>query len=331
MPPLTPPTVVLAAAQSIIGPVPRGDVALIRNAERPAQVLVARDHDAQLALAANADILFGDVQPDVLDIATRLRWVQSVGAGVDRLLPALAGRDVVLTSAKGGVVGSHLAEHAMALLLSLTRGVSRSQRRPGWGWDHRIAIRATQWELTDRSMLIVGFGGAGQALARRARGFEMPRIVAVDPAPPDAATAALVDDIVHPDQLDAHLGAFDVVVLTVPLTPATAGLLDDRRIALMKPGAVVINVSRGGLIDDVALRGALASGHLSGAGLDVLAEEPIAADDEWWDLPNVVLTPHIAGGSPRRASRVVAQFCDNLRRWDDGVALDGVYDPARGF
>jgi len=331
MPQLTPQTVVLAAAQSLISPLPEDHVALIREAARPAQVLVARDHDAQLALAANADILFGDVQPDVLEVATRLRWVQSVGAGVDRLLPALAGRDVVLTSAKGGVVGSHLAEHAMALLLSLTRGVSRSQRRPGWGWDHRIAIRATQWELTDRSMLIVGFGGAGQALARRARGFEMPRIVAVDPAPPDAQTAALVDDVVHPDQLDAHLGAFDVVVLTVPLTPATAGLLDDRRIALMKPGAVVINVSRGGLIDDAALRGALASGHLSGAGLDVLAEEPIAADDGWWDLPNVVLTPHIAGGSPRRASRVVAQFCDNLRRWDDGDALDGVYDPARGF
>jgi phosphoglycerate dehydrogenase-like enzyme len=319
---------VLAASHPIIAPLTGEQIQRIREAAGDLEVVVGRDHDEQLRLAPNASILFGDVQPKILDAATRLQWVQSVGAGVDRIAAHLVDRDVRLVSAKGGIVGSHLAEHAFALLLTLTRGIATVLRRPGWTDEYRIAVRADQWELTDRTMLIVGLGGAGRAVARRARGFELARIVGVEPV---TVAVSEIDEVVHPDRFDEVLPDADIVVLTVPLTPATRLLLDQRRIAAMKPGAILINVSRGELVDDDAMRRALAEGHLGGAGLDVVAGEPLADDDPLWTMPNVVVTPHIAGGSPRRADRVVEQFCENLRRHRAGERLLGEFDWEVGY
>ncbi|WDZ83278.1 D-2-hydroxyacid dehydrogenase [Micromonospora cathayae] len=320
---------VLAAAHALIAPLTEAQVAAIRAAAAPDPVVVARDPATQLRYAPGAAVLFGDIQPEVLDAAPNLRWVQSVGAGVDRIAAHLAGRDVRLVSAKGGIVGAHLAEHAFALLLALTRGVAAVLREPDWTDAYRIAVRATQWEFTDRTMLVVGLGGAGRAVARRARGFEFARIVAVEPEHVDPGPD--VDLLVTPDRLDEVLPTADVVMLTVPLTPATRNLLDATRIAAMKPGAILVNVSRGDLVDEPALRAALVDGRLGGAGLDVVAREPLAPDDPLWRLPNVVVTPHIAGGSPRRAERVVDQFCENLRRWRAGQPLLGEYNPTRGY
>ncbi|MFY1702212.1 D-2-hydroxyacid dehydrogenase [Micromonospora sp. WMMA1923] len=320
---------VLAAAHELIAPLDDAQIAQIRAAAAPDEVLVARDRAEQLRYAPDAVVLFGDVQPEVLDAAPKLRWVQSVGAGVDRIARHLGDRDVRLVSAKGGIVGAHLAEHAFALLLALTRGIAASLREPAWTDPHRIEIRARQWEFTDRTMLVVGYGGAGRAVARRARGFEFARIVAVEPESVEPGPD--VDELIAPDRLDEVLPTADVVVLTVPLTPATRQLLDARRIATMKPGAIVVNVSRGGLIDEAALRDALVDGRLGGAGLDVVVDEPLAADDPLWHLPNVVVTPHIAGGSPRRAERVVDQFCANLHHWRAGEPLLGEYDLTKGY
>lgn len=322
------PHTVLAASHPIIAPLTEEQVAWIREAAGDLEVVVGLDPAEQVRLAPGADILFGDVQPDVLDAGTRLQWVQSVGAGVDRIARHLGDRDVRLVSAKGGIVGSHLAEHAFALLLAVTRQIVTVVRDPAWNDDYRIAVRADQWELTDRTMLVVGLGGAGRAVARRARGFELERIIGVEPEDVDVPE---VDEVVHPDALDEVLPDADVVVLTVPLTPSTRHLLDARRIAAMKPGAIVVNVSRGGLVDESALRRALADGHLGGAGLDVVDQEPLAADDPLWSMPHVVVTPHIAGGSPRRADRVVQQFCDNLRRYRAGEPLVGEFDRAKGY
>lgn len=324
---MTIPTV-LAASHPIIAPLTEQQIEWIREAAGDLPVVVGWDRDEQVRLAAGAGILFGDVQPEVLDAAPGLEWVQSVGAGVDRIAAHLGDRDVQLISAKGGIVGSHLAEHAFALLLAITRGIATVVRQPAWTDEYRIAVRATQWELTDRTMLVVGLGGAGRAVARRARGFEFARIVGTEP---EAVTIDELDEIVHPDRLDDALPEADVVVLTVPLTPATHHLLDERRISSMKRGAIVINVSRGELIDEAALRRALIDGHLGGAGLDVVAREPLADDDALWNMPNVVVTPHIAGGSPRRADRVVLQFCENLRRHRAGESLIGEYDFAKGY
>jgi phosphoglycerate dehydrogenase-like enzyme len=319
---------VLAASHPIIAPLTDEQIARIREAAGDLTVVVGRSLEEQVELAPSAEILFGDVQPEVLDAAPNLRWVQSVGAGVDRIATHLGDREVRLVSAKGGIVGSHLAEHAFALLLAITRQIVTVARDPQWSDEYRIAVRARQWELTDRTMVIVGLGGAGRAVARRARAFELARIVGVEP---ESVTVADVDEVIHPDAIDAVLPEADIVVLTVPLTPATRHLLDARRLSSMKAGAIVINVSRGALIDEQAMRHLLSTGHLGGAGLDVVESEPLAHDDPLWSMSNVVVTPHIAGGSPRRADRVVSQFCDNLRRYRAGESLIGEFDRQKGY
>jgi phosphoglycerate dehydrogenase-like enzyme len=319
---------VLAASHPIIAPLTDEQVGWIREAAGDLEVVVGRDLDEQVRLATGARILFGDLLPEVLDAGTGLEWVQSVGAGVDRIVDHLGSRELRLVSAKGGIVGPHLAEHAFALLLAVTRGIGTVIRRPAWTDDYRIAVRSAQWELTDRTLLVVGVGGAGRAMARRARGFELARIIGVEI---EDFEVDEVDEVVHPDRLDEVLPECDIVMLAVPLTPATRHLLDARRIAAMKPGAIVVNVSRGELIDEPALRAALADGHLGGAGLDVVEHEPMSDDDPLWTMPNVVISPHIAGGSPLRADRVVRQFCDNLHRYRTGQPLVGEYDWSKGY
>lgn len=319
---------ILVVPHMLIAPLGQAQRARIRKATGTRDLVFGDDPVERLRAAAQARIIFGDIQSDVLDAATNLRWVQTVGAGVDRIVGLLQQRpDVRVVSAKGGIVGPALAEHAFALLLALTRGVAAALRQPGF--DHRPGIRSGQWELTERTILIVGLGGAGRAVAQRARGFEFAQVLAIDAE--EIGHDGLVDVLVPPEQLDDLLPRADVVVLTVPLTPETHHLLDRRRLGLMKEGSLLVNVSRGPLVDEVALRNALAEGRLGGAGLDVLEDEPFDDADPLWRMPNVVLTPHIAGGSPRRADRVVNQFCDNLQRDAMGLPLQGEFSPTKGY
>lgn len=310
----------------LIAPLTPEQVERVLDVAGDNEVIVPRTPEAAMEAVADAEVIFGDLPLDLLDAAPHIKWVQSVGAGVDKIAEHLRGRDVAITGAKG-VVGPQLAEHAFALLLGLTRGVAMAIRRPGW--EHRKEIRQTQWELTDRTICIVGLGGAGQALAKRARGFEFAKIIALEPNP--AASAEFVDELRHPDDIDLVLPKADVVVLTVPLTPDNVGLFGAQRFAVMKPGAILINVSRGGLVQESPLVEALQSGHLGGAGLDVVPVEPLPTGHPLWSMPNVIITPHNAGGSPRRADRVVDGFAANLGRYLAGDPLDGLHDPARGF
>ncbi len=318
---------VVLVPQAIITPLDnRRQIERIRSAAGAAHVVLAATEEEQLRELADAEVLFGDVTPTLLAAGPNLRWVQCVGAGVDSFAAMIGDRPVRLTGVRG-LVGTQLAEHAFALLLSLTRGVAAAVRTPGW--DQRQSIRRAQWELTDRTIGIVGLGGSGLAVARRARGFEFERIVGVEPNPVDHG--GIVDRVVHPEDIDALLPDCDVVVLTLPLTPDNRGWFDADRIARMRAGSILINVSRGGLVVTDALVEALERGHLRGAGLDVLAEEPPSADHPIWSAPNAIVTPHIAGGSPLRADRVVDHFCENLRRYQSGQELLAEYDAARGF
>ena len=157
----------------LIAPLTPDQVARVAAVCDGHELVVART-PAEVAVAApQADVIFGDLPFDVLDLATSVRWVQSVGAGVDKIATHLGKRPVLITGAKG-VVGPQLAEHALALLLCLTRGVAAALRIPR-PWAHRKSIRETQWELTDRTLCVVGMGGAGTALASRARGLGWPR------------------------------------------------------------------------------------------------------------------------------------------------------------
>jgi phosphoglycerate dehydrogenase-like enzyme len=140
-----------------------------------------------------------------------------------------------------------------------------------------------------------------------------------------------VDEVLGPDALDEALPRADHVCLTVPLTDATRHLMDARRLALMRPSAFLYNVSRGAVVDEAALVAALRAGRLAGAGLDVFEEEPLPKESPLWDLENVILTPHVAGVTPRYYERAATLFADNLERFLAGHPLENRFDGGRGY
>lgn len=301
--------------------------AQILDAAGPAATLVeAKDPARQRAEIADADVLFGRVPPDIFALNRRLRYYHSIGAGVDAILsPELIESDVILASEKGGV-GIHLAEHAFALLLGLTRGVHTALRDPDY--RHREAIRREQRELFEQTMGIVGFGGTGREVARRALGFGM-RVLAIDieDVPPEPG----VEAIWKPDRLYDLLAASDVVVIGLPLTKATHHLFTRDLFRRMRPTAILINVTRGAIVYTDDLVAALNDGLIWGAGLDVTDPEPLPAGHPLWTHPRVIVTPHTAGGSPRRAGRAIATFCENLRRLRAGQPLLSLIDKRKGY
>jgi phosphoglycerate dehydrogenase-like enzyme len=270
---------------------------------------------------------------DELARANRLRWLSSWAAGVELFAkPTLFARGIILTTASG-VHGPNIAEHLLAMILMFTRGMPRLyQAQLAHRWARNFAPRAEgPGELTGQTLLVVGLGRIGEALAVRARPFGV-RIVAVkhDPSTrhdPDVP----VDDLVGMHSLDEVLGRADHVCLTVPLTRETHHLMDARRIARMRAGACLYNVSRGGVVDEVALVEALRARKLAGAGLDVFEEEPLSESSPLWDLDNVILTPHVAGLTPHYYERAAALFGENLDCYLSGQPLHNVFDPARGY
>ena len=252
--------------------------------------------------------------------------MQVLSAGVDGLLfPEFVKSDVILTSAKG-FVGPHLADQTWALLLGLLRGIGRSVRERTW--DNRMSIRHATWELSECTLGLVGLGGTGIDVARRAQGFDM-RVIAVDPEA--VAAPSFVHEVWKMDRFHELLSQSDVVSICAPLTPETHGMFDDAAFEQMKSHALLINVTRGKIVDGPALLRALTSGSIGGAGLDVTPEEPLPDDSPLWDLPNVIVTPHVAGGSPIRLDRSVALFCDNLERLLVGKPLLSVIAKEKGY
>ena len=274
----------------------------------------------------DVQVVFGELSEDMFMLGNKLRWVQVTGAGVDaRLFPELVESDIVLTSAKG-TVGEHLAEHAMVLLLGLTRGIATAIRKPSW--DQRMPIRNAAWELVGLTMGIVGLGGTGRELAQRAHGFGM-RIVAVDPE--DVEVPHNVEACWKMDRFYDLLEQSDVVVICAPLTAETEGMFDEQAFARMQSHALLINVTRGKIVNEKALMEALRKGKIGGAGLDVTPQEPLPEDHPLWRMENVIITPHVAGGSPNRMDRIVDLFCKNLRRILADKPLLSVIDKNKGY
>jgi phosphoglycerate dehydrogenase-like enzyme len=291
-----------------------------------ADLVEGKDATRQRAEIVDADVLLGRVPNEIFVQNRRLRYYHSIGAGVDAILsPELVKSDIILASEKGEV-GIHLAEHAFALLLALTRGVHTAARTPDYGL--REAIRREQRELYELTMGIVGFGGTGREVGRRAVGFRM-RVLAVDIE--DVPSEPGVEAIWKPDRLNDLLGASDVVVIALPLTKATHHLFTRDLFRRMRPSAILINVTRGAIVYGEDLLAALGEGLLWGAGLDVTDPEPLPPGHPLWTHPRVIVTPHTAGGSPRRASRVVTTFCENLRRMRTGQPLLALIDKEKGY
>ena len=303
------------------------DRANILEAAGPGSRLVeVKDSAAQRRELPDTDIIFGRVHADNFHLAKQIVYYHSIGAGVDNILTTeLVNHAVPLASEKGDV-GIHLAEHAFALLLTLTRGLHTAIRTPDY--ELREPIRVHQRELFDTTMGIVGFGGTGRAVAKRAVGFGM-RVLGVDIE--DVAPEPGVEAIWPADRLPDLLRASDVVVICLPLTKATHHLFTRERFAQMQRHAIIINVTRGEIIRGEDVLAALEEGLIWGAGLDVTDPEPLPAGHRLWTHPRAVVTPHTAGGSPRRAGRVIATFCENLRRMRNGQPLLALIDKQKGY
>jgi phosphoglycerate dehydrogenase-like enzyme len=291
-----------------------------------ARIVDAKDPAKQREEIADTDMVFGRVPNDVFVMGKRIRYYHSIGAGVDAILTQeLVESDVILASEKGEV-GIHLAEHAMALLLALTRGLHTAIRKPDY--TLREPIRREQWELYDKTLGIVGLGGTGRAVAQRALGFGM-RLRAADIE--DVPTAPGVAEVWKPSRMPQLLGESDVVVICLPLTKATHHMFSRDLFRQMKRTAILINVTRGAIVYGDDLVKALEEGLIWGAGLDVTDPEPLPLEHPLWRHPRVIVTPHTAGGSPRRCERVVTTFVENLKRMKTGEPLLALIDKRKGY
>jgi phosphoglycerate dehydrogenase-like enzyme len=271
----------------------------------------------------------------ILARAPRLAWVHSATAGVERVLtPAGRARGLVITNARG-VFSAPIAEYVMMMILAVSRRFPQLlelQRERTWQ-----PLEGT--ELHDVTVGIVGLGSIGRAVADLARAFGC-RVIATRRHTEGAtaesdtgggAAGASLEAVWNPEMLPALLAESDFVVLALPLTPDTEDLVDAEALAGMKPGSWLINVARGRLVDDRALLRALREGPLGGAVLDAFREEPLMPSSPFYDLPNVIVTPHTAWSSGRVLDRSVELFCENLRRYAQGEPLLNVVDPAAGY
>jgi phosphoglycerate dehydrogenase-like enzyme len=282
-----------------------------------------RDAQSMLASVGDTEILVisGLWRDAVLDVAPNLRFVQSISAGTDQFpKAAFAKRGIRLASAQGANERA-VAEHALALLLALFRRIPEARdNQARRHWRPMIGDPAArERELAGKTLLIVGYGRIGRRVARLASAFDM-RVLATR----RNLSAASGDDGVelHSNaSLHALLPQADSVVLTCPLTPDTERLIDGAVLARMKPSAVLINVSRGRVVDKPALVAALSAGRLAAAALDVTVEEPLPAASPLWAMPNVLITPHTAGETEAYEENVVALLLDNLQRLARGEAL----------
>ncbi len=311
---------------------PAVDAALVervRSAAGPGtEVTVADSPGEALEAVSDVDVILGVITPALFERARRLRWVHATSAGADHyLFDAMRQSDVALSGDKG-LVGSHLAETAFALLLAITRRLALAVRDGPRSWERRVEYRREEFELEGLTMGILGFGGTGKAIARRATAFGM-RCIAVDSEP--VQPTAEVAEVWGLDGWDELLRTSDVVASGLPLTRDTRAIFGDRAFDLMKPTAILINVTRGELVDGDALVRAMRSGAIAGAGLDVAPQEPLPPDHPLWTIPNVVMTPHTAGASQLRVGRNVDRFCRNLGHYRAGEPLEGAIDKQKGY
>lgn len=276
---------------------------------------------------AEAIIAAGYNVGEALRAGKKLKWIQSASAGVEGYVsdPRLLKRDILLTNAKI-IQGPQIADHALGLLLNLTRDLKfyNEQMAKGWEGESRLPII----ELRGKTVLVMGLGGIGTQVAERCFAFGM-HVIAVDPK--DIPYMRSVDQLVKQDELHEYLPKADVIISCVPRTPESEGMLGAEEFALMKDGVYIINVSRGAIIDTDALVEALKSGKVRAAGLDVTNPEPLPKDHPLWSMPNVTITHHIATLSDARRGRMVALFRDNLIRYMEGRPMRHVVDKKRGY
>ena len=274
-----------------------------------------RSREELAARIAEADVLSVSMMwsNELIARAPRLRLIQSISAGVDQYdRAALAQAGIRLASA-AGVNANAVAEHAMALILSLSRRLPEARDNQARRiWRGMISDPAQrEAELAGRTLLIVGLGRIGSRLARLAKAFDM-RVLATRRDP--AAGAGAADAVGGMEALGTMLPEADYVALACPLTPQTERLINAETLALMRPGAALVNVARGRCVDEPQLVAALGEGRIAAAALDCAAEEPLAESSPLWAMPNVLVTPHTAGETRAYEDNVIDILLDNIGR-----------------
>jgi glyoxylate/hydroxypyruvate reductase A len=295
--------------------------ALIR-APRGVTVHTAEGVDAARAVIGDVDILYTwKMPPELYAAATRLRWLQAMGAGVDWVLSAPVPERVAITRAPG-IFGPWMAEYVAGWCLWVAQRMATYREAQA---ERRWIAHELPTRLRGRTVLLVGVGDIGRVVARtlKALGCRVEGVNTTGRPVPGV-------DRMHPTRrLAAALPAADFVVVLLPLTPATRGLLDARALAAMKRSAWLINIARGAVVDEAALVQALETNTIAGAILDVFITEPLPAEHPLWKLPNVVVTPHISG--PSTVEEISPVFNDNLRRYVAGRPLRYRIDRRKGY
>ena len=280
-----------------------------------------RDELPQRLGEADVLVISGFWRNDLLEAAPKLKFIQSIGAGTDQFdRGLLRGRGIRLASAQG-VNERAVSQHAMALILAMARRLPEARDNQARHiWRGMISdLTQREDELTGRTLVIIGLGRIGGRLARLAKAFDM-EVIGVRRDPGAGANGA--DTVHRVDQLPELLPRADFVALTCPLTPETQNIIDAGALVRMKRSAVLVNAARGKCVDEGALLAALQRGDISGAAIDVTAEEPLAFSSLLWDLPNVFVTPHTAGETRSYEKNVVDILIENLDRlWRGEAAL----------
>jgi phosphoglycerate dehydrogenase-like enzyme len=288
-----------------------------RRAAIPHYQTWSREQTLERIPGADVLVVSGFWSNGLLDASNKLRFIQSIGAGYDQFpLDELRRRGIRLASARG-VNSNAVSEHAMSMLLALTRHIHTgrdNQRNHTWrGMISDLSKRED--ELGGKTMLIIGLGTIGSRLARLAKAFDM-RVLAVKRNINVDGTAA--DEIHTPEALPELLPQADFVTLSCPLTPETADIINERTLGMMKQSAYLINVARGGCVEEVALLNALRSGGIAGAAIDHFKAEPLPADSPFWDMENVIITPHTGGETRMYEDNVIDILLENLGRLSRG-------------
>lgn len=273
-----------------------------------------------------ADIAYG--LPDLARLAEagKLRWIQLASAGVPAALCGIAKQKQIQVTNLAGLYGPTIAEHALAMLLMLNRNLQVVQRnQASKAWDRTVAD--TMRDLHGKTLAIVGLGNIGTNIARLAKAFGM-RVVGCKRT---AKSSPHVDRVYPNTELRAMFADADHIAIAAPLTSQTDGMVGLEALQAARPRAILVNVSRGPVVQEKALIEVLRNGPLGGAGLDVFAVEPLAADHPLWTMPNVVVSPHFSGETVNTGPLPAQRFVRNLRAFLDGNLQEGVVDLDQGY
>ncbi|CAN5432569.1 D-2-hydroxyacid dehydrogenase [soil metagenome] len=281
-----------------------------------------------LRAAGDAEVILGATSRELFAAAPKLRWLHFPAAGVEWMqnVPELVNSNVTVTNSRGAHATT-IAEHTFGMLVFLARDFAtlyEAQKAKRWAWP----LAKPGIGLVGLTMGIIGLGQIGRAVAKRAQAFEM-NVIAVDAHPvpkPD-----YVSELRLLDGLNDLMSRSDVVVVAIPITPETRGMLGSAQLSLMKKGSFLMVMSRGGIVDEPTVVQMLKDGHLAGAGFDVTAVEPLPADNELWTAPNVLITPHSSPSSQQTQGNVVALVKENLAHYLAGETLTNVVDKKLGY